>query len=145
MVQEITFKVLGTAKVSKMLENAGRRGRSALLGTLFEEGEELMRISKDQFVPVDTRNLSKSGFVRKMKTGLGVEVGFGGTAARYALRIHENPRSGKTGGVSPSGKKYKTWAKVGQWKYLITPFKMRKSGLTKRVARRFAQRMRRGR
>ncbi len=145
MAQEITFKVLGTAKVSKMLEKVGGRGKTALLGTLFEEGEELMRISKEQFVPVDTGNLRKSGFVRKMKSGLGVEVGFGGTAARYALKVHENPRSGKTGGVSPSGRKYKTWAKVGQWKYLITPFKMRKRGFTKRVARRFAERMRRGR
>lgn len=145
MAKEITFKVLGSAKVSQRLEKAGRGARAALLGTLFEEGEELMRISKEQYVPVDTGTLRASGFVRKMKTSLGVEVGFGGSAARYALKVHENPRSGKTGGVSPSGKKYKTWAKVGQWKYLITPFKLRKPGLKKRVSRRFAERMRVGR
>ena len=42
--------------------------------------------------------------------------------------VHENPRSGKTGGVSPSGKKYYPrpgypvpYSQVGQWKYLETP------------------------
>lgn len=144
MAKEITITVLGAAKVAKILERRGAVAKRALLGALFEEGEELMRISKEQFVPVDTGNLRKSGFVRKMKSGLGVEVGFGGPAARYALKVHENPRSGKTGGVSPSGRRYKTWAKVGQWKYLITPFKQRKRGLAKRVAQRFAERLRRG-
>ncbi len=143
MADGVTIKVLGTAKLAKMLEASGRSGRTDLLGALFEEGEELMRISKEQFVPFDKGTLRASGFVRKMKTGLGVEVGFGGAAAPYALKVHENPRAGKTGGVSPQGKRYKTWAKVGQWKYLITPFKQRKSGLSRRVARRVVQRRKR--
>jgi hypothetical protein len=45
-------------------------------------------------------------------------VGYGGPAAPYALKVHENPRSGKTGGISPRGKKYRSWATVGEWKYL---------------------------
>jgi hypothetical protein len=49
------------------------------------------------------------------------------------LVVHENPRSGKTGGFSPSGKPYFTkrsrrggkkgsgFSQVGQWKYLEIP------------------------
>lgn len=67
-----------------------------------------------------------------------------GYAAIYAARVHENPRAGKTGGVSPSGRKYLppllpsgrrstriVWSRVGQWKFLETPFK--------RLARRMLQ------
>lgn len=48
-----------------------------------------------------------------------------GFSAAYALKTHENPRSGKTGGVSPSGYQYKkgTWSKVGFWKFLENPLK----------------------
>ena len=60
-------------------------------------------------------------------------VGYGGASAPYALSVHENPRSGHTGGVSPSGRKYKHWARTGQWKYLETPFKARADGLSERI------------
>lgn len=47
------------------------------------------------------------------------EVGF---SAVYAWRVHENPRSGQTGGVSPSGKRYKrgtySTRPQGQYKFL---------------------------
>jgi len=41
-------------------------------------------------------------------------------SAYYAPWVHENPRAGKTGGVSPSGRKYRegTYSVVGQWKFL---------------------------
>lgn len=51
-----------------------------------------------------------------------VIVGYGGPAAPYALAVHENPRAGRTGGISPMGAPYKKHAKVGQWKYLEIPF-----------------------
>lgn len=44
-----------------------------------------------------------------------------GFSAFYALEVHENPRSGQTGGVSPSGKwiyPEGTWADNGEWKFL---------------------------
>lgn len=47
------------------------------------------------------------------------KVGFG---VRYAWPVHENPRAGKTHGVSPKGRPYKNWADVGQWHYLEIPF-----------------------
>lgn len=47
------------------------------------------------------------------------EVGF---SAVYAWSVHENPRAGKTGGVSPSGKRYKpktySTRPAGQYKFL---------------------------
>jgi len=59
-----------------------------------------------------------------------------GYSAVYALTVHENPRAGKTGGVSPSGKAYSAgrttggrkstrvvWAEKGNWKFLENPFK----------------------
>jgi len=49
-----------------------------------------------------------------------------GFSAVYALSVHENPRSGKTGGVSPKGRPYKppkgstasAFATRGGWKFL---------------------------
>lgn len=49
-----------------------------------------------------------------------------GYTASYAIFVHENPRAGKTGGVSPSGILYKpnkgskriVFSSVGQWKFL---------------------------
>ena len=92
------------------------------------EAEEIMRISKEQYVPVDTGNLRASGHVQPFTINgdkVSVVFGFGGPSAEYALAVHENPRAGKTKGKSPKGRKYKTWSKVGQWKYLETPLKER--------------------
>lgn len=57
--------------------------------------------------------------------GLKPRMGAIGFSAAYALKTHENPRSGNTGGVSPSGKPYPegSYAKVGQYKFLETPLK----------------------
>lgn len=48
-----------------------------------------------------------------------------GFSAAYALKTHENPRAGNTDGASPSGAKYPegSYAVVGQYKFLETPFK----------------------
>lgn len=57
--------------------------------------------------------------------GLKPRQGAVGFSAVYALKTHENPRSGNTGGSSPSGTKYPegSYAVVGQYKFLETPFK----------------------
>ena len=51
-----------------------------------------------------------------------VEIGF---SAVYAVAVHENPRSGKTGGKSPTGRSYppKTYATRGEWKFLENALK----------------------
>jgi hypothetical protein len=108
-------------------------------GALFREAEEIMGDSKDNYVPVDFGTLRNSGFVDLpviQGTRVTVRAGFGGPAAPYALAVHENPRSGKTGGVSPQGKKYQHFAAVGQWKYLEIPFRQALRGMDARLARR---------
>ena len=103
---------------------------------LVEEAEEIMNISKSQFVPVDQGTLRSSGHVQlPVQLGgiISVTAGYGGAAAPYALSVHENRRAGKTAGVSPSGQSYAHWAKVGQWKYLENPFKSRSRGMRRRI------------
>ena len=96
--------------------------------------------------PVVTGTLKGSGFVERPVVGGGEiseTMGFGGAASKYALSVHENPRSGKTGGVSPSGQRYGRkaykgkmrigFSLVGQWKFLEQPFLASVNGLTARL------------
>ena len=80
--------------------------------------------AKEEYVPVMFGALRASIRLIPAEITRGkivVGVGAGGSAVPYALAVHENPRSGRTGGVSPSGKKYTNYSRVGQWKYLETP------------------------
>lgn len=92
---------------------------------LYKWGERTMgRIKGDPAVPVMDGPLRASGVVLPVERSGSVHtltMGFGGPAAPYAIKVHENPRAGKTGGVSPSGKRYRKWAKVGAYKYLEAP------------------------
>ncbi|MCK5640807.1 MAG: hypothetical protein KAJ19_08420 [Gammaproteobacteria bacterium] len=112
--------------------------------------EKLMTDIKTHYVPVDQGILRSSGFVLgpiKKGTVFVLTMGFGGPAGKgnlgetnnedvgYAVIIHENPRAGKTGGLSPSNKKYKTWSKVGGWKYLERPLKKWRPKITKAIVR----------
>lgn len=77
-----------------------------------------------EIVPVDTGNLRSTLRASEPEIHGGlitVQASAGGPSAPYALKVHENPRSGQTGGLSPSGKKYRTWAQTGEWKYLERP------------------------
>ena len=58
---------------------------------LFLEGNMILGLAKDVFVPVDTGILRASGFVtRPVRAGntVFVEIGFGGFAKDYALIQH---------------------------------------------------------
>lgn len=120
----VTLK--GGKELEQKLARIGPEGLKTAAVSLKDSGDNIMSISQDQFCPVMTGTLKSTGYVNEPEIhGSSVEVtlGYGGPAAKYALKVHENPRSGATGGVSPSGAKYKRWAKVGQWKYLETPLK----------------------
>jgi hypothetical protein len=67
------------------------------------------------------------------KDVVSIDIGY---SAEYAIPVHENPRTGKTGGVSPSGRVYsagktpsgrkstrKVFSTVGEWKFLENPLK----------------------
>lgn len=144
-VGKANVNVADVARVAKLLRSRGVDARHALAGALHAEGEAIMRITKREFVPVDTGALRSTGHVQLPRfegDRIVVELGYGGPAAPYAHAVHENPRAGKTGGVSPSGKRYKTWAKVGQWKYLEQPFEAARAGLPERLATRMKRRLR---
>ncbi len=129
----LTMTVEGSLQVRQTLRELGKEATPALRKALYEEGNELIN-EADKLVPRDTANLAQSKFVTIGTGEPEVIVGYGGAAAPYAVVVHENPRSGITGGVSPQGKPYKHWAAVGQWKYLEQPFKERISGFTSRIA-----------
>jgi hypothetical protein len=145
MGKEFTITVTGTEQVLATLKALGEQAGPAMQAALYEEGHLLLADSQ-ALVPVDQGTLKGSGTVQ-VEEGANrptVIVGYGGAAADYALSVHENPRSGKTGGVSPSGKKYKHWAQVGEWKYLETPFKARVAGFDDRIAATLKDRLLKG-
>jgi len=86
-----------------------------------------VKAESQKITPHRTGNLMNSAYIRihqKFRKVVG-EVGYN---ALYAVFVHENPRAGQTGGLSPSGKKYSDkggigWARTGQWKFLETPLK----------------------
>jgi len=68
--------------------------------------------------PVVSGNLRASGLVYPPViegNTISVTFGFGGMSTPYAAAVHWNPRSGHTGGISPSGRRYPegTYSLVG--------------------------------
>lgn len=75
-----------------------------------------------RMVPRDRGQLINSASLVPEETSDSITITIGyGTV--YAYKVHENPRSGKTGGVGPHGQRYKHWAAVGEYKYLEKPMK----------------------
>jgi hypothetical protein len=130
------IQIVGPKKVLRNLELLKGTTTTDLGKALVKMGENVIGTAKDEFVPKDFGVLANSGHVRMptvLRNDIRVDLGFGGPAGGggsysmpptntedvgYALAVHENPRAGKTGGVSPSGIPYKTWSQVGGWKYL---------------------------
>lgn len=115
---------LNMKALNKMIARTQRLEKVSAKKVLFSEATMIMADSQMNYVPVDTGALRNSGFVGKVEVSRNkatIEFGYGGIAAKYAAWVHEHPRSGKTGGESPSGKKYKHWANTGGWKFLEIP------------------------
>ena len=138
-MSELSIK-FDTTQFLAGIEAFGAVAEKAAGAALYIEAEEIIGKSMSDYVPVDTGVLAGTGYVEQPAIASGsvsVSFGFGGPSAKYAASVHENPRSGKTGGLSPQGKKYKTWAKVGQWKYLETPLLQAADGFVDRVGKDF--------
>jgi len=69
--------------------------------------------------------MSAARSVTQYSAGLNKRGGIIGYSAVYALKTHENPRTGATNGKSPSGRVYPvgSFSVVGEWKFLETPIK----------------------
>lgn len=129
------FQLEGTERLQRYLREQPVSAPIVMGAALRAEGERIMLESK-RLVPVDTGTLRASGVVLgpvRKRGDAEVTLGYGGPAAKYALSVHENPRSGKTGGVTPSGGRRTSWAKVGQWKYLEQPVLAAQKGMAVRL------------
>lgn len=112
----------GGEQLIAAMRSLGDQAPKVMAGALYREAEDILTDAKEHYVPVDQGHLRSVGFVEPPEVGpvTSVDLGFGGP---YALAVHENPRAGHTGGLSPSGRPYKHWATVGEWKFLETPWK----------------------
>lgn len=138
MTDGISINLKGGDALLRKMRALGVSGLRAGARSLQESAENIMTISKRDFVPVETGTLRSSGIVQLpeiSRDSVSVKLGYGGPAAPYAIYVHENPRAGKTGGVSPSGVIYKRYSKVGQWKYLETPVKRNSSNIVRKLKR----------
>ena len=128
-----TFNVTGTAKMRRTVNALAGAANDDLERAVRAHAEDVMADSQENHVPVMDNHLRSSAYVKSGRDGRGVFAHLGYSAA-HARRTHENPRAGKTGGVSPSGRKYKKWAKVGAYKFLERPFRAAQSRLLSTVA-----------
>lgn len=144
MTGSFTTTIEGLDGLAQRLRGLADRATRHVGAAAFRRGEMIMAESKP-LVPVVTDTLRASGFVEHPVTAgdkISVELGYGGPAQNYALRVHENPRAGQTMGYGPFRQRASytltkkgdrtvfrarypegTYSKVGQWKYLETPWK----------------------
>ena len=140
----ITIEVKGVEAMIAKLQRIGDNVPVAMGEAMYLEAERIMAESKEEYVPVVTGALRASGHVRPPVTvdkTVMVVLGYGGPAVAYAREVHENPRAGKTGGISPSGQRYTRWSRVGQWKYLQRPLELAVRGLSQRIGRTINERI----
>lgn len=133
----LTFELDTTAFTAAIDKYARVTLPNGIARGLTKWGDETMVEIKQSDVPVMDGPLRSSGVVLPIDVSgdrTTLTLGFGGPAAPYAAAVHENPRSGKTGGVSPKGKKYKRWAKVGAYKYLEGPMARRGPKIPEAIA-----------
>lgn len=121
----IVLRVTGINEIVQKLRALGEEYPTAAGNALFRwASANIEKPAKEEFVPVMFGALRSSIQTLEpvvTRNTVTVTIAAGGAAAPYARAVHENPRSGRTGGVSPSGRRYKNYARVGQWKYLETP------------------------
>lgn len=129
----------GLDEVLRKLSAYGDNLKAAAAQALYEEANAIKNESIVRYVPVRNRGggelRNDHAFVDESAKieGDNVSITLGYTGP-YAASVHENPRSGKTGGVSPQGKKYASWAEVGQWKFLEIPWLNAQQGMLPRMA-----------
>ena len=143
---DISLTWTGDKEFEAFVKRAPNKALLALAGSLHLEGETIMTNSIDNYVPKDDGTLANSGFVTEPDTKgtrTIVTLGFGGSAAAYALAVHEHV--GKHVGL-PSPRSW--WGKEIHWsvagsgpKYLEKPVLEAKKGLDQRMGRRIRSRM----
>jgi hypothetical protein len=91
-VDAVRFEVRGEVELSTRLREFRERMPLELAAALYQEAEIEMTEAKER-TPVDTGALRSSGYVTPPSisgTRVTVELGFGGSAAPYAIYVHED-------------------------------------------------------
>lgn len=109
-------KVTGVEQLQAVLRQFASSAEmaSAARPEMMRVGAKILKRSVE-LTPRDRSGLVNSANLQPSNNGLTVTLGYG---TPYARRTHENPRAGRTGGVSPKGQRYKHWAAVGEYKFL---------------------------
>lgn len=146
MARRVQIKIEGLEELNATLRRLAKAAPQLVAEHLYRWAEEqIANEARRRYVPVVTGALRASIITQPpvvIGTKVGMIVGAGGPAAPYALSVHENPRSGKTRGISPQGHKYyprpgqtRSYSVVGQWKYLETPALVAVSGADRTLVR----------
>lgn len=118
-----SLEMKGLPNLQKRIEAIGKHTPNVVAIALNEEAHTILADSVTNYAPHDTGHLKNTAKVElPVVTNREVSVQFG-YGADYALAVHENPRTGVTGGKSPSGQQYRSWSRTGGWKYLEEPLK----------------------
>lgn len=91
MPSPVRFTITGDREMAAKIRKAAKKFPEEARAALFAEGEYVMGRSKNEFVPVRNSILKNSGHVVMARTGLTVDLVFGGPAKAYALAVHEHP------------------------------------------------------
>ncbi|NBV78922.1 MAG: hypothetical protein EBR62_03545 [Verrucomicrobia bacterium] len=126
MPSQVTIR--GASQVINNLRVLGETFPQGLGRALYRFAEaDIVPLSKQSYAPVVTGTLRSSIRAEPPSvTGARavVQVAAGGGSVKYGLAVHENPRAGHTQGFSPSGRRYKRWSRVGEWKFIETPVRL---------------------
>jgi hypothetical protein len=117
-------------KANNNFKGAANATVNDLSEALYVVAEEIMTDSKQNYVPVITGTLRRSGFVNRPRVQAGkvvIVIGYGGAARSYALAVHEAPIT----------------RGQGKNKYLSNPVNAAAAQIPARLATRMSQRLRR--
>jgi len=109
-----------------------------LAQALYTRAQRIMAASRP-LVPVVTGALRASALVYPPEiegSTITVVFGYGGQSVVYGAITHENPRAGRTGGISPTGRRYRegTFSTTGQYHFLSDPVRDMQSSYEQDVA-----------
>lgn len=90
----VNIKLEGGDEMLAKIKALGKGMFKKAGAALHKQANFIMRDSKANYCPVDTGNLRASGHVSNytaVEKDVFVELGYGGPAAPYALKVHEIP------------------------------------------------------
>jgi len=127
------IQLFGVGDVLGKLKSMGHNAQKVAGAVMKEEADEVLRLAKDRYVPIDTGALKDSGFTKgpsyPRKGAVEVTVGFGPSlhtrrarggqsGSEYAVPVHEMPN---------------LLHQHGSWKYLQIPLLIRMAGFERRA------------